>query len=277
MQGSWSDTSPLEELTPILSAVGAQPTEGTTIETNRGWAVGPLVAFDTETTGVDVETDRIVAAYLGDGSTSDLSWLVDPGIAIPVEATAVHGITTDEVRAHGRPAAEAIGEIVDALARALAAAIAVVTYNAAFDFTMLDRECRRYGLQTLEDRLGRPVSPVVDPWVLDKHVDRYRSGHRRLPDVGQVYGVALLEAHDARGDALAALGVARALATLYPEAAALTAEALHELQVGAARDQAVDFAAYLERQGVVGREVGGDWPVKPFPVPDGQPPVSRGR
>jgi DNA polymerase-3 subunit epsilon len=253
----------------ILPARGAQPTEETTIETNRGWAVRPLVAFDTETTGVDVETDRIVAAYLGDGSTSDLSWLVDPGIAIPAEATAVHGITTDEARAHGRLAVEAIGEIVDALARALAAGIAVVTYNAAFDFTMLDQECRRYGLQTLEDRLGRPVSPVVDPWVLDKHVDRYRSGHRRLPDVCQVYGVALLEAHDARGDALAALGVARALATLYPEAAALTAEALHELQVGAARDQAVDFAAYLERQGVTGREVDGSWPVKPFPLPDG--------
>ena len=100
----------------ILPARGAQPTEETTIETNRGWAGGPLVAFDTETTGVDVETDRIVAAYLGDGSTSDLSWLVDPGIALPADATAIHGITTDEVRAHGRPAAEAIGEIVDALA-----------------------------------------------------------------------------------------------------------------------------------------------------------------
>jgi len=261
----------------ILPARGAQPTEETTIETNRGWAVGPLVAFDNETTGVDVETDRIVAAYLGDGSTSDLSWLVDPGIAISAEATAVHGITTDEARAHGRPAVEAIGEIVDSLARALAAAIAVVTYNAAFDFTMLDRECRRYGLQTLEDRLGRPVSPVVDPWVLDKHVDRYRSGKRKLPDVCKVYVVPLLEAHDARADALSALGVARALAALYPEVAALTVEALHELQVGAARDQAVDFAAYLGRQGVPGREVGGDWPVKPLPITDGQPLRGPGR
>jgi DNA polymerase-3 subunit epsilon len=260
----------------ILPARGAQPTEETTIETNRGWAVGPLVAFDTETTGVDVETDRIVAAYLGDGSTSDLSWLVDPGIAIPAEATAVHGITTDEVRAHGRPAAEAIGEIVDALARVLAAGIAVVTYNAAFDFTMLDRECRRYGLPSLEDQLQRPVCPLVDPLVLDRHVDRFRPGRRRLADVCKVYAVALLEAHDARTDAVAALGVARALATLYPEVAALTAESLHELQVGAARERAVDFAAYLERQGVKGREVGGDWPVKPVPIIGAQPPVGSG-
>jgi DNA polymerase-3 subunit epsilon len=261
------DGSHLGRVRPILPARGAQPTEETTIETNRGWAVGPLVAFDTETTGVDVETDRIVAAYLGDGGARDLSWLVDPGIAIPAGATAVNGITTEQVRAQGRSAAQAISEIVDALARALAAAIAVVTYNAAFDFTVLDRECHRYGLQTLEDRLGRPVSPVVDPWVLDKHVDRYRSGHRTLPDVCQVYRVRLVEAHDARGDALAALGVARALAKGYPEVAVLSPNALHELQVGAAREQAASFAAYLERKGVVAREVGGDWPVKPFPPP----------
>jgi DNA polymerase-3 subunit epsilon len=248
-----------------------------TFEPDHGWAAGPLVAFDTETTGVDVEEDRIVTAFLGDGSASDLSWLVDPGIAIPAEATAVHGITSEEARAHGRPAAEAVGELVGALNRALAAGIAVVTYNAAFDFTMLDRECRRYGLGTLEHQLRRPVSPLVDPWVLDKRVDRYRRGHRKLPDVCQVYNVPLLEAHDARSDALAALGVARALAALYPDVAALTANALHELQVGAARDQAADFAAYLERQGIVGREVDRSWPVKPFPGPNGQPLVGPGQ
>ena len=84
-----------------------------------GWATGPLVAFDTETTGLDMDADRIVTAYVGDGSTRGLSWLVDPGVAIPAKATAIQGITTDEARAHGRPAAGAIGEIVDALARAL--------------------------------------------------------------------------------------------------------------------------------------------------------------
>ena len=105
-----------------------------------GWATGPLVAFDTETTGLDVDADRIVTAYVGDGSTRELSWLVDPGVAIPAKATAIHGITTDEARAHGRPAAGAIGEIVDALARALADGIPVVTYNAAYDFTLLDAD-----------------------------------------------------------------------------------------------------------------------------------------
>jgi DNA polymerase-3 subunit epsilon len=242
-----------------------------------GWATGPLVAFDTETTGLDVDADRIVTAYLGDGGASELSWLVDPGVAIPARTTAIHGITTHEARAHGRVATEAIGEIVDALARALVDGIAVVTYNAAYDFTLLDRECRRHGLQTLEDRIRRPVSPLVDPLVLDRHVDRYRRGPRRLPDACQVYGVLPLGFHDARSDALAALGVARALATRYPSIAVLPAEALHDLQVGAARDWASERADYLRRQGSVERELDGSWPVKPFLSAAGRPLAGRGR
>ncbi len=42
---------------------------------------------------------RIVTAYLGDGGASELSWLADPGIAIPEGGTAVHGITTEVRRA----------------------------------------------------------------------------------------------------------------------------------------------------------------------------------
>jgi DNA polymerase III epsilon subunit-like protein len=42
---------------------------------------------------------RIVTAYLGDEGGSQLSWLVDPGIAIPAGGTAVHGITAEVRRA----------------------------------------------------------------------------------------------------------------------------------------------------------------------------------
>jgi DNA polymerase-3 subunit epsilon len=229
-----------------------------------GWAAGSLVAFDTETTGLDVETARIVTAFLGDGNEGDLEWLIEPGVPIPAQATAIHGITTDEARAHGRLAPQAISEIVAALARIIGEGFAVVTYNTPYDFTLLDRECRRHGIPLLEDRLGRPVGPLVDPLVLDRHVDRYRPGGRKLADACQVYGVTLLGAHDARSDALAALGVARSLAARYPDIAALAPNELYELQVGAARDQAANFQAYLRRQGNAEREVDGSWPVKPF-------------
>ena len=69
--------------------------------------------FDLETTGIDVETDRIVTAHVGllDASGTVIrarDWIADPGIEIPAGATAVHGITTARARAEGRPAAEVI-------------------------------------------------------------------------------------------------------------------------------------------------------------------------
>ncbi|MHB8395545.1 MAG: exonuclease domain-containing protein [Candidatus Dormibacteria bacterium] len=229
------------------------------------WTAGPLVAFDTETTGVDVERDRIVTAYLGDGSSSELSWLVDPGIRIPVEATRVNHITTEHARANGRPARESVEEIAGAIAKALSVGGAVVVYKADFDFTILDRECRRHGLSTLERRLGRLVGPLVDPLVLDRHFDRYRRGSRTLASACDVYEVALPAAHDSRNDALATLGVARALAAAYPEAGNVTATALHELQVGAQRDWAANFTAYRRVRGDADPEIDGSWPVKPYP------------
>ena len=42
-------------------------------------------------------------------------WLADPGVEIPLQASAVHGITTERARAEGRPAAEVVAEIVAAL------------------------------------------------------------------------------------------------------------------------------------------------------------------
>lgn len=70
------------------------------------WISGPLLAFDLETTGTDVETDRIVTAAVvrleADGSVSrERTWLLDPGVAIPEQASAIHGISTERARAHG--------------------------------------------------------------------------------------------------------------------------------------------------------------------------------
>ena len=71
------------------------------------------------------------------------SWLIDPGVEIPAEATAVHGITTEHARAHGTPAPDAIAQIRQALVDELYAGHPLVIFNAPFDTTMVDRECRR--------------------------------------------------------------------------------------------------------------------------------------
>lgn len=71
------------------------------------WYEGPLAAFDTETTGVDVEEDRIVSAALvvqdGPGARPRVTrWLVNPGVPVPEGATAVHGLTDQHLQLNGR-------------------------------------------------------------------------------------------------------------------------------------------------------------------------------
>jgi len=173
------------------------------------WYAERLAAFDIETTGVDPECDRIVTAavsLVGGGQPAEhLSWLVDPGIEIPSDASAVHGITTERARAEGRIAGEAVDEITTVLADQLRQGVPIVAFNARFDLTILDREASRAGVAPLLDRVGGPDGLlVVDPLILDKHFDRFRRGKRTLGTVCAHYGVALDEAHAANDDALAA-------------------------------------------------------------------------
>lgn len=66
------------------------------------WTNGPRVGFDTETTGVDVTTDRIVTAALvfREPGQEDkvMSWIINPGIEIPQGSIDVHGITNERAR-----------------------------------------------------------------------------------------------------------------------------------------------------------------------------------
>ena len=135
-----------------------------------------LTVFDLETTGVDVETARIVTACIAvldaDGSVIDRwDWLADPGVEIPEGASAIHGITTELARLDGRPTDVVVAEIAQTLRTLAGLGVPLVVYNAPYDLSLLDRECRRNELEPLPD-----PSAVVDPLVLDKAVDRYRKG-----------------------------------------------------------------------------------------------------
>src|SRR6478609_10030477 len=104
-----------------------------------------LGVFDLETTGIDVESARIVTAHVGLLDSDGLvrhrrDWLLDPGVEIPSEATAVHGITTEVARRNGMDAARGVAAIVAQLRSLFERGIPVVAYNAPYDFTLLDRE-----------------------------------------------------------------------------------------------------------------------------------------
>ncbi len=62
----------------------------------------PLCVFDLETTGVQVAKDRIVEISIlkvnPDASRESKTWLVNPGMPIPPETSAIHGITDEKVK-----------------------------------------------------------------------------------------------------------------------------------------------------------------------------------
>ncbi|MFE0465105.1 3'-5' exonuclease [Kitasatospora sp. NPDC058965] len=232
------------------------------------WYRGPFASFDTETTGVDVEQDRIVSAALvlqsaPGAEPTRLSWLADPGVPIPEGARAVHGITDERVRAEGRPPALVTAEIAAALAAQARAGVPLVVMNAPYDLTLLDRELRRHRDSSLDAFLAGAELLVVDPRVLDKHVDRYRKGRRTLTDLCAHYGVVLDGAHDAGADAWAALQLVRVLGERYQGTlGAFSPAELHLRQRTWHAAQARGLQEWFDRSGTPER-VDRSWPLRP--------------
>ncbi|OPG13695.1 exonuclease domain-containing protein [Microbispora sp. GKU 823] len=248
------------------------------------WLTGHWAGFDLETTGVSVDDDRIVTACIARVDTTGAqppairTALANPGTDIPEQATAVHGITTEHARQHGAPAAEVVAQVADTLMAAVFEGLPIVGFNLQYDLTLLDRETRRHGLEPFGDRLAAACGTVIDGYVIDKYVDPFRKGSRKLDAMCEHYGVRLDGAHDSHQDALAAArvvfrigqyaaqgaewlrgrgfkdDVARRLAGL----ASLDLAALHALQVKAKADQAA------RRQQKPFDDVRGEWPLIPF-------------
>ncbi|MFF3686403.1 3'-5' exonuclease [Streptomyces sp. NPDC002187] len=231
------------------------------------WHREPLVGFDLETTGTDPLDARIVtAAVVGlraGGPVRRRTWMADPGIRIPAQASAIHGISSERAAAEGRPAPEVADEVAETLTGYWAQGVPVVAYNAAFDLTLLSAELQRHGLPSLSERLGgRPIGPVIDPYTIDRAVDRYRKGKRTLEAVCVEYGVTLDSAHNAEADALAAVRVACAIAERHASVAELSPHDLHERQVRWYAQWAADFQRFLRKKGTEDAVVDPSWPLR---------------
>lgn len=221
-----------------------------------------LAVFDLETTGLDLREARIVTACAveidQDGQVvgENREWLADPGIEIPEAASNVHGVTTEIARQNGAPAIKVVSELLDTLMGFFSRGIPVVAYNAPYDFTILHFEALRHGLNPIED-----PKPVIDPLVLDKFVDTYRSGKRTLEVAARTYGVKLEDAHNATADAVAAGRVAQAIAQKFAEKLPGDVLQLHEAQVGWSATQDASYEKF--RRGTIPDfTVQRGWPVK---------------
>lgn len=153
-----------------------------------------IVTFDTETTGIDTENDRIITCFMrakdGDKVVFEREWVLDPGVEIPKEASDVHGMTTEWVREHGRKDVEkAVQEISDALEEYAYSGFVVVGFNSAFDLSILDAETRRidYG------PLLKYHCEFIDPCIFSRVFDRYVKGGHQLITVAKRNGIEIEE------------------------------------------------------------------------------------
>lgn len=219
--------------------------------------------WDTETTGTDVEEDRIVTAALvftgGGKDDSTLNWTINSGRRSHPKAIEKHGVTDERQAAEGQDPKAALDDIASKLAAALDWGMPVVGFNVPFDWTILDRDLARNGLPSMAERLSRPLTGLVDALLLDRVVDKFRSGSRTLESVAAHYKVGLVNAHTADADAWAALRVADRVVE-HPRIVDLTAAELFAAQVGWYREWAAGFEAY-KRRSLPGFTVARDWPL----------------
>lgn len=179
----------------------------------------PLVFLDLETTGLDVEQDRIVEIGLvrlnPDGSREQLVERVDPGIDIPDGAAKVHGIRTEEVRGlFGKPK---LARILDRLLGFIGDADLGGFNSIAYDVPLWQHECRRHGGEFV---LG--TRRLVDAKIVfnakETSWDRFLMGPRNLTAaVRHFCGRDLEGAHSAAADADATIEVLLAQLRRYPD------------------------------------------------------------
>ena len=183
---------------------------------DANWAKSALAVIDFETTGLDPEQDRVLEmgiVHFDDGVLSARhNFLMNPGIPIPEESRAVHGITDEELE--GAPRFE---KIADDLLGHLQGRIPVA-YNADFDKQFLLAEFARIK-RPIHGKLPPAVrkdTVWVDPLVWVRELHRDQKGHK-LVDVCERLGIDLDNAHRASDDAEATGRVLLRLAQDMPE------------------------------------------------------------
>lgn len=167
----------------------------------------PLVFFDLETTGINIVTDRIVElSYVKvhpNGKEETRTYRINPGMPIPPEVTAIHGISDEDVKDC---------PVFKEIAKSLAAQIEgcdLAGYNSnRFDIPMLVEEFLRAGVDlNLRKRNFIDVQNIF-----------HKMEQRTLVAAYKFYCNKTLEnAHSAEADTLATYEVLKAQLDRYPD------------------------------------------------------------
>ena len=164
------------------------------------WKHLPIVAFDTETTGLDpfsgdriIEVGLVVLRFSSDGSVVDRRdhvHLVNPGIPIPKKITQITGISDADV-ADAPP----FSVLAEDLANLFRGSVAVA-HNYPFDLGFLTREFERAGADWHEPLVA------IDTVDLSMKIFPDARSHK-LGDLSKRMNVSLENAHRASDDAAA--------------------------------------------------------------------------
>ena len=150
-----------------------------------------FIAFDTETTGLDPASGRIVeiGAVKFDrcGVIARYNVLINPEMPMPEEAGKVNGITDAMLK--DKPLIAAVfPDFFDFIGTGV-----LVAHNAPFDINYVNAELKRIGKPPLANK-------AVDTRIFAKEVFPGLSSYA-LQDLAVQFGITALEAHRAEDDA----------------------------------------------------------------------------
>ncbi len=150
-----------------------------------------FIFFDTETTGVKSDKDRIIEIAAYDAlNEKSFSSLINPECEIPLEATKIHNITNEMVK--DAPTFKKVGE--DFINFCSEGAILVAHNNDAFDRPFLENEMKRSDLQI-------PTWDYVDSLKWSRKY-RYDLPRHALQFLREVYEIEANQAHRALDDVI---------------------------------------------------------------------------
>lgn len=179
----------------------------------------PLVFFDTETTGTDPATDRVVEISLirvsaEGGVEPPRTWRINPGVRIPVEASEIHGITNHDVA--DQPT---FAQVADELLTYLRGCDLAGFNIGRFDVRVLQNEFLRAG----------KAFELSGVRIIDAQVIYHQKEPRNLTAAMRFYcDKELKDAHGAEADTVATLEVFAGQLGRYDELG-LDIDALHEV------------------------------------------------
>lgn len=156
-----------------------------------GFEETKFVAFDTETTGLEPRSCRVVEIgglrFDARGVSARFNTLVDPLVPMPPEVTRVNGITDAMLK--GQPRHDVA--IPDFLR--FAGDAVLVAHNAPFDIAFVNEELARLGMPPLKNK-------VVDTRILARDAFPGLPNYK-LQDLAVRFGITAVDAHRAEDDA----------------------------------------------------------------------------